>query len=395
SLVSSTSAERDIFTSDLTLSWDVLDFGLSYIRAKQQADEVLIANERKRNVVNRIIEDVRTAYWRAVSAERLLARLTDLEGEIASALAASSEAYKRRKAPPLSALTYQRELLTIKEDIQNLQRELSVAKQQLAALMNLDPGVDFDLALPERDEAGIDFDADPDRMIATALQNRPELREASYRQRINEKEATAALLDLLPSLRAFGGFNYDSNDFLFNNHWAGWGARASWNAVEAFRYPARKKTVDAQQALLEQRALALTMAVVTQVHVSLTRFSIAKKRARNAEQFFGVQSNILGQIDAGFNAKRISRQTYIREQMNHIVAEAKYDVALADLQNAFANIYSSMGVDPLDVDISGEEDVETLSRMLRDHWRLRGDAISYSAAAPAEGEPIARVEDIL
>ena len=72
SLVSSTSSERDVFDSDLTLSWDVLDFGLSYVRAKQSADAVLIANERKRRVANRIIEDVRTAYWRAVSAQNLV-----------------------------------------------------------------------------------------------------------------------------------------------------------------------------------------------------------------------------------------------------------------------------------------------------------------------------------
>ena len=63
SLVSSTSSDRDLIDADLSLSWDVLDFGLSYVRAKQAADAVLVANERKRRVANRIIEDVRTAYW--------------------------------------------------------------------------------------------------------------------------------------------------------------------------------------------------------------------------------------------------------------------------------------------------------------------------------------------
>ena len=62
SLVSSTSSQRDVFDADLSLSWDVLDFGLSYVRANQAADAVLVANERKRRVANRIIEDVRTAY---------------------------------------------------------------------------------------------------------------------------------------------------------------------------------------------------------------------------------------------------------------------------------------------------------------------------------------------
>ena len=53
----STSTEKRSLTGDLTLSWDVLDFGLSYVRARQGADETLIAQERRRKVINRIIED--------------------------------------------------------------------------------------------------------------------------------------------------------------------------------------------------------------------------------------------------------------------------------------------------------------------------------------------------
>ncbi|MEL7017489.1 MAG: TolC family protein, partial [Pseudomonadota bacterium] len=194
SLVSSTSSERDVFNSDINLSWDILDFGLSYVRAKQAADEVLIASERKRTVMNRIIEDVRTAYWRAVSAERLIQRLGRLEDDIEGFLSASEAAYKERKTAPLSSLTYQRELLTIKEEIQNLQEELAVAKQQLAALINIDPGIDYELVMPDRGTTSVDFDTDPQKVVQTALRYRPELREVSYRQRINDKEETAALL---------------------------------------------------------------------------------------------------------------------------------------------------------------------------------------------------------
>ncbi len=392
SLVSSTSSERDVFTSNLTFSYDILDFGLSYIRAKQKADEALIATERRRKVVNRIVEDVRTAYWRAVSAERLSARLGALEADIEDALRTSMKAYERRNVPPLSALTYQRELLKIQEEIQNLLRELSVAKTQLAALMNVDPGVEFDLVMPDRDRTSLVFEAKPEAMIEAALVNRPELREISYRQRINRKEAKAALLDLLPSLRAFGGFDYDSNDFLFNNHWAGWGARASWNLIEAFRLPARRKTVEAQQDLLDARALALTMAVITQVHVSKARFDIEKERVETMRKHFDVQENILGQVGAGYDANRISRQTYIREQMNQIVADAKYDIALADLQNSFANIHAAMGLDPFGVDVTGEESLAELSDKIREHWRAQGDRLAFAPLDDVAGAALAMAE---
>ena len=77
SLEPSTSADLGVFTTDLTLSWDILDFGLSYVRAQQAADDVLIAEEVKRRVANRVIREVRSAYWRAVSAKRILPKLAD------------------------------------------------------------------------------------------------------------------------------------------------------------------------------------------------------------------------------------------------------------------------------------------------------------------------------
>ena len=161
--------DRNVFDSDLTLSWDVLDFGLSYVRAKQSADRVLIASERKRRVANRIIEDVRTAYWRAVSAQRLIDKLSNLESDIETALTESDAAYRKKQTSPLAALTYQRELLDIQNTIQQMHSESFAAKRQLAALMNVDPATEFTLEMPARDsqEAGVKFN--PDAMVRHCL----------------------------------------------------------------------------------------------------------------------------------------------------------------------------------------------------------------------------------
>ena len=368
SLVSSTSSERDVIDGDLSLSWDVLDFGLSYVRANQAADAVLVANERKRRVANRIIEDVRTAYWRAVSAERLVEKLSRLESDIEKALTESDAAYRKRQTSPLAALTYQRELLDIQNTIQTMHSESFAAKRQLAALMNVDPSKEFTLALPPRESREKPVVFNPEAMMRFALLNRPELRELNYEQRINESEATAGLLELLPSLRFFGGFNYNSNDFLFNNDWLNWGARASWNIFEVFKYPHVKKTNELQQELLDQRALALTMAVVTQVHVSASRYEIAKRRLATSGDYFKVNTNIMEQTQIGYNARKVSYQNFVREKMNSIVAEARYDVARASVENAYANVFASIGQDTFgDIDVSATS-VTDLGNHLKSHW---------------------------
>jgi outer membrane protein TolC len=371
SLEPSTSSEKNIYSADLSLSWDILDFGLSYVRAKQKADEVLISQERRRKVANRIIEDVRTSYWRAVSAERLLTKLQQLEDSVSTTLENSERLAERRLSAPLTALTYQRELVEIQGEVRKLQRELVIAKAQLAALMNLKPGTEFSLVLPDRGTAMPVVKYSGEDMMMTALQNRAELREVSYRQRINAKELDAALLSALPSFRGVLGVNVDSNSFLYNQDWMQWGARASWNVLNLFRYPAQKKAVKAQDELLKQRELALTMAVITQVHVARARFGHFSEELETAQKQMRVQNKIMDQIRAGHKAGAMSQQTLLREEMNTLVSEVKYDIAYADAQNGYANLFGSMGIDDFGPDITGQENIATLRGSLSKLWADR------------------------
>ena len=369
----STSRERHIRERDLEISWDVLDFGLSYVRARQTANKVLIAQETKRKITNRIIEDVRTAYWRAVSADRLVSRLRHLEGRTRSALANARSLSSERQMSPITALTYERELVEIKRTIQELQRDLGVAKSQLAALMNIRPGTRFRLAPPRRYRGNLRLRKSAEAMVQAALKNRPELREVAYRRRINRKEADAALLELLPNFRTFASTNFDSNRFLLNNHWFGWGAKATWNLLRVIEYPAKRAVIDSQDELLDQRALALTMAIMTQVHVSRIRFHHYRREVRTAREYYDVQRRLVENMRVEAAAGRISEQTLLREEMNTLVAQVKSDIAFAGMQNAFANVYSAIGVDPYNDEVDVDLDVRSLAKELRFVWIERGD----------------------
>ncbi|MEO1206349.1 MAG: TolC family protein [Pseudomonadota bacterium] len=373
SLTSSSSSDRDVRSADLRFSWHILDFGLSYIRARQAADKVLIAEENRRRVVTRIVEDVRSAYWRAVTATRLVARLGRLEHRVNRAMRDTQELASKRDASPLTALTYERELVEIQREIRRLNGDLSVAKAQLAALMNVDPGDTFRVRVPGRMREPRLVGMNPNEMVGTALVNRSELREVAYHERINQHEAEAAIVEMLPGVSFSAAPNWNSNQYLFNNHWVAWGAQASWNLMKVFSYPARRAEVDAKDDLLDQRALAVTMAVMTQVHVSRARLIHARRKYRSAQHFYDVQSRIVHQIRSALAAGKVSEQTAIREEMNGLVAEVKRDLASAELQSAFATMYSSMGLAPYgDVD-TDDFGVDGLQASLRDRWRELGD----------------------
>lgn len=367
------SSKQANLTGDLTFSWHILDFGLSYVRAKQSADKSLIAEETKRKIVNRIIEDVRTSYWRAVSAERLLSGFRALEGRVVKAQKNTQAIRRSGQTAPLAALTYERELVDIKKQIQRLDRELVTAKAQLGALMNVRPGTPFSLVVPGRDISDINLSTNADDMVLDALRNRPEMRELLYKMRINDKELDAALLEILPSPTLYAGLSGDTNDFLFNSNWISWGAKASWNAMRLFQYPARKNAVNAEADVLDAQAKALAMAIATQVHIAHARYRLLRKSAATSAEYYNIQRGILQQTKAQVGGGAASEQTLIREEMNTLVAAVEFDVAFADLQNAFAAVYASIGVDPHDTQLSQSMSVAQMAEALRQTWQSRGD----------------------
>lgn len=348
SLTSSTSSERDVRTADIRFSWHILDFGLSWIRAKQSADKVLIADETRRRVISRIMENVRTAYWRAVASTRLMNRLSKLEGRVQHALADTNALIAKGDSSPLTALTYERELVEIQREIRKLAGELSNAKSQLAALVNLDPGQRFEVAVPGTLVSPGGLRLSTEDMIATALTHRSELREVAYQSRINAREAEAALLEMLPGISLDATPAWNSNRFLYNNHWVSWGAQASWNLIKVFSYPERRAEVAAKDALLDARALAVTMAIMTQVHISRARLYHARREFGSARHYYDVQLKIRDQIRSALAAGKVSEQTAIREEMNALVATVKRDMAYAELQSAGAAVLAAIGRTPHD-----------------------------------------------
>ena len=111
SLEPSTSQDRDRDVADLTMVWNVLDFGVSYVSAKQKSDQRWIAEERKRKVVHTILQDVRSAYWRAVAAERLLGQIDTLIDRVNQAREASERMTAQQVGDQVEALTYRRALI--------------------------------------------------------------------------------------------------------------------------------------------------------------------------------------------------------------------------------------------------------------------------------------------
>ena len=343
----SVSQDKERTTSDLTFSWNILDFGLSYVRAQQQADKFLIAQEKQKKVEHNLTQEIRRAYYQAVSSQDLLKRIQPMMVEVKKALADSKEIQNQRVSKsPMEALSYQRELLDILRSLHTLESGLISAKVELAELMGLKPGIIFDLA--DKVEKNYDIpqiDMSLEEMELIALENRPELAESRYQERISQKEITAAKLKLLPGINLSTSLSYENSDYLLNNDWYSYGANVSWNLLNVFKANEMNKLAKTQVEVVKEQNLALSMAVLSQVHLSIIKFNQAKKEYLLAKDYLNVADDIykLVEVENGLNIN--SRLVLIKEKLNHILATLRYSSSYANVQNSYGRIYASIGVD--------------------------------------------------
>lgn len=364
----SVSQGRKKETKDAVFAWNVLDFGLSYVRAKQSADMFLISRERERKVVHTITQDVRTAYWRAVSAERLLKKIGSMIMRTNDALEDSKTIESERLQEPLQALYYQRELLEIMRSLQSLRMDLANAKIELAELMGVKPGVKFTLKDVDNSDFQVpDLPFDLAVMEDMAFNNRPELMESYYQKRISAAETRAAVLKMLPGINLTAGRYHDNNEFLLNQDWTSLGAQVSWNLLNVFRISDEQNIANTREALAEQQRLATSMAVLTQVHLAKKRYEQTKKDFSLSNRYHNVANRILGQVENQAETDSSPELDLIRESLNALVAELRRDIAYAELQNSFGRIFVTMGLDLVKGGYSNS-DIETLSSSIKERF---------------------------
>lgn len=364
------SDDTDNLTADLGLSWNILDFGLSYIRAEQVADRYMISKERRRKVVHNIVQDVRNAYWRALSAQRLLAKIGPLQEKITKALESSRAISDARLRPALETLQYRRNLLEALRELKVLRRELVSSKIELATLMNVAPGTEYQL----QDDGGQfvvpEVKIDLKELENLALVNRPELREEAYQKRISAKDVTRAMVGLIPGLELEYKANYDSNSFNYSNSWTNWGASISYNLLKSFTEgPAVIKQAEDQLKVVETRRLALYMAVLSQVHIAYTDYKQVKDEFSTTADLYKVSSGILRETENAAQTQTQDDLKMIEAQLDNLLAELRRDVNYADMLNAAGRIFVSVGADPLP-DTVKDHSIETLSKALQ--ARLQG-----------------------
>lgn len=359
-----------------------LDFGISYARAKQAADHVLITEERRRQAVADIFKEVRHAYWRAVGA-------AIIRPELESLLSRTRDLLKRSETSadgdPMNALAFQRALMEKECALMAIREEIWTAKSELASLMNLDPGADFELALPAADAFRIPkLEVPPDQLESFALTRRPELREADYRRRIAAHEIQKAWLRLLPGLEVGLFRNVNSNPHLTYNTLTEKTIQVSWNLLSVMTGPRLIGNAENHAELEEMRRLAIGLAVMSQVTLARANFRIQVENYQLAERLADVNGALLDGMSAPSDASVEAAFQRIGEEVAELDARRRRYQRYADLQMTYGQLQAAAGIDPLPHPTL-PTDLDGLAEVIEENLIAleRGDSLSLLTTAPA------------
>ncbi len=342
----SSSNERSHATANAELSWSILDFGISYYRAQQRADNVLMADERRRKVVQNVLQDVRNSYWRALGAQRMLPRVDALLVRAESALARSRQIEDQKLLPPPTVLAYQRALIDAVSQLQQRRQDLELARAELMSLMSLAPGTNFTLA-DTSNEVLPGIPTNVAELERIALELRPELNEEAYRKRVTLTDLRIAQLALFPNLSASLNFQRDSNQYLYNKSWIDSGVNLSWNLLKLPQYPALKRAIGDQATVDDMRRIAQGMAVLTQVRVGIQRYGLSKIEFDMAEQSAKVDERLLAYTRSAAKVNAEGELEVIRTEARALLTEYQRHTAYSGAQAAWGRVYNSVGLDVL------------------------------------------------
>ncbi len=340
------SSDREHTTSDLGLTWNLLDFGVSYFNAKQNGDRVLIAAERRRKAMHLLIQDVTSAFWRTASAQKLNAQVRAAIVSAEQALGDSRRSEAEKLRSPLDALKYQRQLLENLKLLEGVEQELASARIELANLINVPLAVDLKVIEPAETLATKVMTLPIDRLESVAIMQNADLREQYYNARIAAEEGKKVIARMFPNLSFNYAWKYDNDSYLVNQNWREAGAAISFNLFNLLSAPAQMQMADAGVALADQRRVAAQMALLAQMHVARLQFAFAVQQFNRADAMWLVDDRINGHTANREKAEAQGRLESVANNTAAILSLLRRYQALSQVHAASSKLQATLGMEP-------------------------------------------------
>lgn len=350
------STEQRSYQWDVTLLWNILDFGISYFRAKQECERSLITTLEVERIRQDLILRAVQAYWRAAVAKKaveiaepLVKDLTEqrkiMEKEIKDEVYLSKIQTQGRLAS-----FYQREIqlkgfndrTDSSDPTQGYEKEYQNSMVVLAQLMQLPQDYPFDICGFDNLDYEVDFGRsfDLDNM---AMMCRPELYGRDLEEKIAIDEVYIAILKHFPNLQLFVGNFHDDNKFLVHKQWTSMGTRIAWDLLSWPLHNEEGRIGNDRQELARENRLLIAQGIISEIRIAEILYEQNKEQFVLTKNFADTNAQIAS-LSAKENA--VGKQSYLELLSKRIDAALAMINALkvyAALQSAVEQVNNAIG----------------------------------------------------
>ena len=331
----SISSDKESRRFDTTLTWNLLDFGLSYYKARQEQDKVRMMAFDHERLQNQIILDVTRLYWKTIIAKQGLQKSASIIQKSKDQLSSLTSRMGEKDVDKIKGLEEQNRLLDIQVRVQKYPRDYYQAKAELTAMMGMAPGKEFSLVMPAMEPALLDIGNIED-LEELALKSRPELKSSDLEERIMAGEVKAAVLQMIPGIELTSGFNHDTNRFLVHHNWLVAGAKISWDLFNIPKGLRHRNVAEKQQELAVQNRIIVAVGVITQVNLAYMSYHESVKEYNLAKRLNGIHHNIVDSASKANEGGSVSETKLLNYESDAFFAEIeawnKYAAVMGDLE---------------------------------------------------------------
>ncbi len=351
----SISTQRHVSRHDITLVFNLLDFGLSYYKARQEEKKGFILALEYEKARQALVLDIHKQYWKAVvsktamqDSEFLMEKSQELRSKIGSQI-------NERVLSKTKGLKSCAELQNINIEFTGYDNDYYKAISELIVLMGLPPNATLEIVYDDSRPVNQETE-DICKLESMALMRRPELYIKDTEQKISEEEVRYAFLQMLPGIEWFAGNYYDANKYFAFHHWIVAGARATWNL---FNIPSQfiDGTGNAKRKdLIKTQRIALSVGVLSQVRLAHILYQENLNQYQLAHTFEEINHSLLlaTQMDTqeGISSETdlvIVAAQALLSKVNAIKAYGEAQIALAQLNYSIGvpEYYKSASSSPL------------------------------------------------
>ncbi len=367
SLEPSTSTDKARKNADMRFSWNILDFGVSYLQATQDSDRYLVTQRIRQDMMLKLLQQVRSAFWRAATMQSLSGKIKTIKIKVENSLAELQQVRQKKLRPPISTLTDIRNLFDMLQQLENMQNSVTAAQVELTSLINSPHSDKIVLALPESMELPSVIPGDVSSLELTALTNSSQYISEVYNARIELAESKKSLLRLLPGIDFSYSINYDSNSYIVNETWGEAGIQVTANLMRLLFIHKVSDYNEARENFALARRLAVNMAVITKLHLSWQQHQNNIHKLFYLEKLSSIDNEISRITRDAEQNKSLNTIVRIQNDLRSLRSAISHHLAYADAQDSFGIFLLSIGLDPVP-DNYQEMSVDDLAEYLHNYY---------------------------